>query len=169
MDALDTLLTRRSVRAFTAEPITADQVQTILTAGMYAPSACNQQPWHFITVTDRARLDMMARTYPFANMFAHVQLAVAVCADLTLETCPGNWVIDCSNATENMLLAAHALGLGGVWIGIHPNEVHVKNIEDLFHLPGFVKPLSLAAFGHPAQPLPVVDRFLPDRIHRETW
>lgn len=169
MDTLDALLTRRSVRRFTPQPVAQDQLDTILRAAMHAPSACNQQPWHFITVTARERLDAIASVHPYAQMLTQAPLAVIVCADLTLETCPGNWVIDCSAAMQNLLLAAHALGLGGVWVGIHPVEQRVSDIRQVMNLPSFVMPLSLAAMGHPAEPLPVADRWRPERIHSNTW
>jgi nitroreductase len=169
MDTLQALLTRRSVRHFTPQPVEPDQVETMLRAAMHAPSACNQQPWHFIVVTARERLDAIAEVHPFAKMLKQAPLAVIVCADVTLETCPGNWAVDCSAATENLLLAAHALGLGGVWVGIHPVEERVSTIRRLMSLPSYVMPLCLAAIGHPAEPLPVVDRYKPERIHSNSW
>ena len=93
MDAIEALLTRRSVREFTGEPVSAEQIETMLCAAMHAPSACNQQPWHFITVTSREQLNAIAGVHPFAQMLKQAPLAIIVCADLTLETCPGNWVI----------------------------------------------------------------------------
>jgi nitroreductase len=169
MDAIEALMTRRSVRKFTPEPVTDEQVNQILCAAMHAPSACNQQPWHFILVNSRERLDQIADLHPYAKMCHQAPLAVIVCADVTLETCRGNWVIDCSAAMENLLLAAHALGLGGVWVGIHPVEERVKDIRKLLGLPSFAVPLCLAAIGHPLEPLPTVDRFKPERIHTNSW
>ncbi len=169
MDAIDALLTRRAVREFTPEPVSENEIETILCAAMHAPSACNQQPWHFIVVNGRDRLDAIAGVHPYAQMLKQAPLAVIVCADLTLETCPGNWVIDCSAAMENLLLAAHAIGLGGVWVGIHPNEQRVNDFRRLMGLPAYAMPLSLAAIGRPAGPLPKADRFIAQRIHQNTW
>jgi nitroreductase len=169
MDALEALMTRRSVREFTPEPVTEEQINTILSAAMHAPSACNQQPWHFIAVDSREKLNAITEVHPYAKMLKKAPLAVVVCGDLTLETCPGNWVIDCSAATENMLLAAHAIGLSSVWVGIHPVENRVKAIGNLLGLPVHIVPLCLAAVGHPAGPLPKVNRFKPERIHRNKW
>ncbi len=169
MDAIEALLTRRSVREFTAEPVGEEQVETMLCAAMHAPSACNQQPWHFITVTSRERLNAIAAVHPFAQMLKQAPLAIIVCADLTLETCPGNWVIDCSAAMENLLLAAHAQGLGGVWVGIHPVEERVRDIRKLLGLPSYAMPLCLAAVGHPAGPLPKVERYKRERVHQDGW
>jgi len=169
MDALEALFTRRAVREFTPEPVSQEQVQTLLSAAMHAPSACNQQPWHFVVVTSREQLDAITGIHPYAQMLKQAPLAVIVCADLTLETCPGNWAIDCSAAMENLLLAAHAQGLGGVWVGIHPVEQRVNDFRELLGLPSFIMPLCLAAIGHAAAPLPQVNRFNPERIHQDRW
>lgn len=169
MDTIEALMTRRAVREFTSQPVEDEQIDTILKAAMHAPSACNQQPWHFVVVSERAPLNALAAVHPYAQMLKQAPLAVIVCADVTLETCPGNWAIDCSAAMENLLLAAHALGLGAVWVGIHPVEQRVKDIAQVLNLPKYVMPLALAAIGHAANPLPKVDRYLPERIHRNRW
>jgi nitroreductase len=169
MDAIEALFTRRAVREYTAEPVTEEQINLILSAAMHAPSACNQQPWHFVVVDSRKQLDAIAGLHPFAQMLLEAPLAIVVCADLSLETCPGNWIVDCSAATENLLLAAHALGLGSVWVGIYPDEERENDIRRLLELPGFTRPLCLAAVGHPKGPLPKVDRFKPERIHHNVW
>lgn len=169
MDAIEALMTRRAVREFTPEPVSEAQLDTILRAAMHAPSACNQQPWHFIVVDSREQLNALAGVHPYAQMLLQAPLSIIVCADLSLETCPGNWAVDCSAAMENLLLAAHAIGLGAVWVGIHPVEERMNVIGKLLGLPGFTKPLCLAAIGHPKGPLPKVDRFNPERIHHNAW
>lgn len=169
MDAIQALLTRRAVREFTPEPVTDDQLHTILNAAMHAPSACNQQPWHFIVVDQRETLDAIAGVHPYAQMVLQAPLAIIVCADITLETCPGHWVSDCSAAMQNLLVAAHAEGLGSVWVAIYPSEQRIKSMRELMRLPAFAMPLCLAAVGHAAGPLPQVDRFNPARIHRNAW
>jgi nitroreductase len=169
MDAIEALLTRRAVREFTAEAVTEAELETLLKAAMHAPSACNQQPWHFVVVNGREGLDALAGVHPYAQMLNQAPMAVVVCGDLTLETCPGNWAIDCSAAMENLLLAAHAIGLAGVWVGIHPVEERVKDIRRVLGLPNYVMPLCLAAIGHAALPLPAADRYQPQRIHRNRW
>ena len=169
MDTIEAILTRRSVRAFTQQAVSEQQIETILTSAMYAPSACNQQPWHFIVITNRETLDTLAQLHPYARMLRQAPLAIIVCGDQTLETCPGNWVIDCSAAMENLLLASHALGLGAVWVGIHPVEARVKDISNLLGLPTFAVPLCLAAIGYAAEPLPKADRYKPERIHTDHW
>lgn len=169
MEAIEALLTRRAVREFTPEPVTAAQLETILRAAMHAPSACNQQPWHFVVVDQRETLNAIAANHPYAQMLLQAPLAIVVCADVTLETCRGNWVCDCSAAMENLLLAAHAQGLGAVWVAIHPSEQRIQPVRELLGLPNFVVPLCLAAVGVPAGPLPRVDRYRPERVHRNHW
>lgn len=169
MDALEALLTRRAVREFTAQPVTDEQIHTILSAAMHAPSACNQQPWHFVVVDSREQLNAIAAIHPYAQMLLQAPVAIVICADVSLETCPGNWVTDCAAATENLLLAAHALGLGSVWVGIHPGETRMKDISRLLGLPKFASPLCLAALGYAKEPLLKVDRFRLDRIHYNVW
>jgi len=169
MDTLEAILTRRAVREYTPQPVSDDQIETLLCAAMHAPSACNQQPWHFVVVTGRERLEAIAAIHPNAQMLKQAPLAIFVCADVTLETCPGNWAIDCSAAMENLLLAARALGLGSVWVGIHPVEQRVKDIRELLGLPSYVMPLCLAAVGYAAGELPKVERYKKERVHKEGW
>ena len=169
MDTIEALKTRRSVRSFTSEPVSDEQLQTILSAAMHAPSACNQQPWPFITIRSRETLNQIAQMHPYARMLQQAPLAIIVCGDQSLEVCPGNWVIDCSAAMQNLLLATHALGLGAVWVGIYPVETRVKEIGGLLGLPKFAAPLCLAAIGHPAEPLVQADRLKPERLHQERW
>ena len=169
MKAFEAILTRRSVREFTSEPVGEEALEQILRAGMQAPSAGNQQPWHFIVVRQRALLDEVARVHPYAQMCRTATAAILVCGDATLEKFPGYWVQDCSAAAENMLLAAHALGLGGVWVGVHPRAERIGVMRELFRLPESVHPLCLLPLGRPtATPAPV-ERFLPARVRYDRW
>ena len=120
MDAMTTIMTRRSIRAYEAEPVSPELVETLLRAAMAAPSAGNQQPWRFVVIAERATLDRLAATSPYAGPLLRASLAVVVCGETLGERHPGYWVEDCSAAMENLLLAAHALGLGAVWLGYHP-------------------------------------------------
>jgi nitroreductase len=169
MDALEALMTRRSVRAYTDEPVSDEQVLKILAAGMQAPSANNHQPWHFVVVREREHLDGLAAVLPFGKMLVQAPLGVVVCADAGLEQRSGYWVQDCAAATQNILLACHALGLGAVWIGVYPREERVVALCDLLGLPAAVTPLCTIAIGWPAEQPAPVDRFRQDRIHEEQW
>lgn len=169
MDAYDAIVTRRSVRAFTALPVSPELVRKLLVAAMSAPSAGNQQPWHFVVVRARGSLEALAELLPHGKMLAHAPLAIVVCADLRLELHPGYWVQDCSAATENLLLAAHAMGLGGVWVGVYPREERVAGVRELFGLPDEVMPLCIVALGYPAEPIGGKERYKEGRVHYERW
>jgi nitroreductase len=169
MDAFEALMTRRSVRAYTDEPISDDQVMKILAAGMQAPSARNQQPWHFVVLRRREHLDALAGVLPFGKMLGQAPLGIVVCADADLEQSAGYWFQDCAAATQNILLACHATGLGAVWIGAYPREERVTALRELLRLPTTVTPLCAIAVGRPAQHPAAVDRFRRDRIHHGQW
>ncbi len=169
MDALVNLMTRRSIRRFTAEPVAPEAVETLLRAAMAAPSAGNAQPWHFVTITDRAVLAQLPDIQPHTRMMLAAPLAIAVCADVTLEKHEGFWVADCSAATQNILLAAHALGLGAVWCGLHPRTLWSEGVARLLGLPHHVVPLSIVAVGHPLEAKEPADRFRRERVHDERW
>jgi nitroreductase len=143
------ILGRRSIRKFTGETIPDEDVKLFLEAAMAAPSACNQQPWHFVVVRSR--------------------VAVVVCADPELQTCPGFWVQDCSAATENLLLAVHALGYGATWCGLYPNDDVVWKVREMLGLPKQVYPLCVVAIGVPDEEKPPADRYRRDRVHEEKW
>ena len=169
MDAMTTIMTRRSIRAYEAEPVSPELVETLLRAAMAAPSAGNQQPWRFVVVTDRAALDRLSGTSPYAGPLLRAPLAIVVCGETLGERHPGYWVEDCSAAMENLLLAAHASGLGAVWLGYHPDLQRIELVRDMLGLPETVVPLGIAAIGHPAEERPPVDRYREDFVHRGLW
>ena len=127
---------RQSVRAWKNKKVPAAAVKKILEAGMNAPSAGNQRPWHFVVVTGKELLEKISAIHPYGAFTRNAPCAILVCGDTGLEKYKGFWVQDCSAAMENMLLAAHALKLGGVWTGIYPLADRVKNFTRLFKLIG---------------------------------
>jgi len=169
MEAVEAILTRRSIRKYTDKPVADGLVTELLRAAMAAPSAGNQQPWHFIVVRDRALLEGIAAFHPYGAMTRQAALAVVVCADLKLEQRPGFWVQDCSAATQNLLLAAHARGLGAVWLGVYPRPERVEATRSLFSLPEHVVPLAIVPIGHPAESPAPADRYDPRRVHFDRW
>lgn len=169
MDAMEAILTRRSVREYTGQPVGREAIEQMMRAAMAAPSAHNEQPWCFVVVQGRSALDELATTGSHAQMAADAAAAIVVCGDLNLELKPNSWVQDCSAATQNILLAAHALGLGAVWTHCHPDPVAERDMRQLFDLPDHVVPLAVVLIGHPAVQASVEDRFLPDRVHWEKW
>jgi len=169
METLKAILTRRSVRRYTNVPVTTEEQENILKAAMYAPSANNQQPWQFIVIDEREKLNHLTELHPYAKSLLEAPLAVLVCGDMNVTRSKDYWVQDCSAATQNLLLAAHGLGLGTVWLGVYPREARYKAIQEYLGLPETVIPFSLIAVGHPAGPLPEADRFKPNRIHTNGW
>jgi len=165
----DPILTRRSVRRFTAQDVEEKDVRKLLEAGMCAPSAGNERPWHFVVIKDRATLEGVMEFHPYAKMLKECAGAILVCGDPSLEKYPGFWVQDCSAATENILLMAVQLNLGAVWLGMYPIEERVKGLRRLVGVPEEVIPFSLIPFGHPAEERKLIDRFDPERTHREKW
>ncbi|MCK5029180.1 MAG: nitroreductase family protein [Bacteroidales bacterium] len=169
MEIIEGILTRRSIRKYTNKEVADEQIQLLLKAGMYAPSASNQQPWHFVVITDRKILNIISEVHPYAKMLKQAQLAILVCGDEDRELSKGYWVVDCSAATQNILLAAHDLGLGAVWLGVHPREERKNEIRKIFDLPHNIQPMSLISIGYPDEEKETPDRFKPERIHYNTW
>lgn len=169
MDALHAIHTRRSIRKFKTDAVDDSDVVEILSAAMMAPSSGNAQPWQFVVITERAKLDGIVAIHHYAAMAAQAPLAILVCGDLSLEKYSGFWVQDCSAAMQNLLLATHAKGLGAVWAGVYPVAERVAGFRALFHLPAHIIPLGLAVIGHPDQNPASKSRFRPERVHRNVW
>lgn len=169
MDTFDAIFTRRSIRKFTDRTVPDEMVSRLLMAAMAAPSAGNEQAWQFIVIRNRALLDAIPKFHPYSSMLKYASLAILICGDLTLEKFKGYWVQDCSAATQNLLLAATAAGLGAVWTGVYPMEDRVAGMRHLLDLPEHVIPLSLVPVGFPAEPPGRADRFDQARIHHDRW
>lgn len=169
MDAIETILTRRSIRAYSQEPVAEPDVETILSAAMSAPSAGNQRSWRFVVTDDRERLEEWAKATPYGSILLKAPLAIAVCADTRDLRHPTMWQQDCSAATQNALLAIHSLGLGAVWLGFWPKMERVEPLRAALGLPEGVEPLCVLAVGHPAEAKPPADRYDPGLVHRDRW
>ena len=162
-------MTRRSVRAFTGEPVGEEELDVLLRAAMAAPSATNERPWRFVVVREPATLERLSRATPFARPMASASVGIVVTADRRGAKYPGFWVIDCSASIQNLLLAAHATGLGAVWIGVHPIRPFAWNVRRVVGLPRPVMPHSLVAVGRPLKTPDPVDRFEGGWIHSDRW
>ena len=164
---IETLMTRTSIRSFTDRPVAADTIEMLLRAGMAAPTAVNKQPWHFVVVNDRAKLDELGGNGRQSQMWQESTLAIVVCGDMdkALEgPAQAFWVQDCSAATENILLAAHALGLGAVWTGCYPMEERMTSVRQVLNLPESIIPLCVIVMGYPnEQPAPK-DKWKPENV-----
>ena len=169
METMEAIRTRRSVRAYEDRPVEEAVIRDLLGAAMQAPSAGNARPWQFIVVTDRKLLKQVPTINPNAAMAANAPLGILVCGDLTLESYPGRWVADCSTATQNLLLAAHAKGLGAVWTGVHPVGERMAAFRALLGLPERVMPLAFVPVGYAREVPAPEDRFEEVKVHRNGW
>lgn len=168
--AIENIMTRTSIRQFAAQPVTDEQVETLLRCGLAAPTAVNAQPWEFVVVRDRAILDTLAARYPNTRISENVSVAIVPCGNLekTFSAAPDFWIQDVSAATENILLAAHAMGLGAVWTGVYPTD-KVAPVQQLLGLPHHIVPLCIIPVGYPAENPAPKDKYKPEIIHYDRW
>jgi len=145
----------------------------MLRAAMNAPSAGNEQPWEFVVITDRDKLSKVPEFHPYSKMLLGATTAILVVADPAKvkyeEELRQLWIQDCSAATQNILLAAHSLGLGAVWLAVYPDPPRLKGMRELFGIPNELVPFSIVSLGYPVELKQVTDRFDKTRIHREIW
>ena len=171
-DTVSTILTRTSIRAYTSQPVEQEKVETLLRAAMAAPTARDCRPWAFVVVKDRKVLDAIADTLRNARMAAKAQLAIVVCGDMT-KAMDGEgrdfWIQDASAATENLLIAATAQGLGAVWTGIYPSAERTLTCRELLGLPEHIIPLNIIPIGYPAGEVTPKDKWDPTIIHTDRW
>ena len=164
---LNNIATRVSVRSYTDQPVEAEKIESMLRAGMAAPSAVNKQPWHFVVVTDREQLNALSQANPHAKMLESAPLAIIVCGNME-KTLEGNaadfWIQDCSAATENILLAAHAMGLGAVWTGLYPGIERCFAVSEVIGSPEYIVPLSMIVIGYPDSENTPKDKWNTDNI-----
>lgn len=168
---LENIMTRTSVRQFTDRAIASDTLELLVRAGMAAPTAMNKQPWEFVVVTERDGLDSLMAVHPYSNLKT-ATAAIIVCGNME-KAIEGEgaqyWIQDCSAATENILLAAHACGLGAVWCGVYPMAERVAPVSRVLGLPSYVLPLNIIAMGYPADTTAPKDKWNPANVHYQRW
>jgi len=170
MDALEAINTRVSVRKYTPDPVPHALIEELLNAAMNAPSSHNGQPWHFFIIEDRQVMNKIPSFHPHCPMLRESPAAIIVCADLKISIHNGDfWVQDCSAASENLLLAAHALGLGAVWLAVYPKMDIVAALKDLLQLPPNITPLNIIPLGFPTSQRTRPSRYQPSRVHWGKW
>lgn len=170
MNLFDAIKTRRSVRRFTPESVADELIDKLLGAAMLAPSAGNQQPWQFVVVRDRQKLDAVPDYHPYCKMIHQASVAILVCGDPEGKKWPDFWVQDCSAAVQNLLLAARAEGLGTVWTGVYPAEDRMAGCRITFDVPEHIIPFALIPIGWPdGLAFREMDRFKPELVHRESF
>ncbi|MBA7668233.1 5,6-dimethylbenzimidazole synthase [subsurface metagenome] len=168
MDVMEAIFTRRSIRKYTKQPVSDEVLKELLETAMCAPSAGNRQPWHFIVINDRKVIDEIPKYHQYAQMLEEAAVAIVVCCDVTLER-SGLGFEDCSAATQNILLAAHAKGLGAVWLGISLAGPVAAATKKLLNLPENINPVSIISIGYPAEEKPRQDRYQAARVHYNQW
>ncbi|MGC9311565.1 MAG: nitroreductase family protein [Sediminispirochaetaceae bacterium] len=167
MDAMECIFSRTSVRSFQNRDVDDKVITEILKAGMAAPSAVNMQPWMFVVVRERALLDKLADRLPYTKMAAQATVAVVVCGDLrkTIDQREQEyWVEDCSAATQNILLAAHALGLGAVWTAVYPVSERVNTVLSILEFPEYLVPLNVIPIGYSGAAGSPKNKWDPDKV-----
>ena len=169
MEAMDAILSRRSIRKYTEQPVPDDAINELLKAAMSAPSAGNQQPWQFVVINDRGILDEIPKYHPYSAMLKEASVAILICCDVNSEKHKGYWVQDCSAATQNLLVAAQAKGLGAVWLCVYPREDRVAGIRKVLGLPEQIVPLSLIPVGYKGEEKPPANRYDASRVHHNGW
>lgn len=177
-EVINNILTRVSNRRFTDEPVSNELVETLLRAAMAAPSAMDYTPWHFVVVGDTETKRELKASLPYVKMMNDASTGIVVCGDTSLyerisqiegEDNTLYWVQDCSAASQNILLAAHSLGLAAVWTGIFPLQSRIGKLQRLLSLPAHIVPLNLIVVGHPAAEAKPKDKWNAQRIHHEKW
>jgi nitroreductase len=164
---LKTILTRTSIRAYENRPVEDEKIEQLLRAAMAAPSACNKQPWKFVVIRDSQTLQSIAAQFANMPMVGQAPLAIVVCGDMS-RTMPEEgqayWIQDTSAATQNILLAAQALGLGAVWCGIYPIMDRVASLKRLLEMPEHIIPLNVIPIGYPAETKTPKDKWNPGNV-----
>ncbi|WP_026477107.1 nitroreductase family protein [Alkaliphilus transvaalensis] len=164
------IYSRRSIRKYTDQPVDQEHIQQMLRAAMYAPSAGNEKPWHFIIIRDRNKLNTITSFHPHTQMLKESPVAIVACADISNVKYDGAfWIQDMSAAVQNILLQGEALGLGTCWCGVYPKEEFVLKVSQILNLPEHIIPVAIIAVGHPAEERQVQERYKPDRVHHEVW
>jgi nitroreductase len=169
MDLFDAIARRRSIRQYKPDLVDDHLLHTILRAGCAAPSAGNEQPWHFLVIRSRDIRVALAESHPYADMLREAPIGILVCADMGRVKHKEYWPQDCAAAVQNMLLAAHGVGLGSVWVGVYPREARVAEVRRVISLPDTIIPFALLPLGLPAEEKAPQDRFDHWRVHFEHW
>ncbi len=163
------IFTRRSIRKYKNTEVEDSVIQEIIKAGMNAPSAGDEQPWHFIIVNDFDKLVEINKVHPHSNMILHAKAAILICGDLSLEKHEGFWIQDCSAAVQNMLLMIDYKGLGSVWLGVYPRKDRIEGIKKIFNLPERVIPFAVLPVGYPDEAKPENNKYNESRVHFNKW
>ncbi len=168
-EVMKAILGRKSVRHFTDQRVPRETLEHLTRAGMAAPSALNRQPWAFVVVTERARLDRLAEALPFAKMLKQAPAAIVVCGIASGSAGSDYWVMDCSAASQNILLAAEAMGLGAVWTAAYPSAERIAGVRAVLGIPDTAVPLNVIPLGYPTGEDKPKNKYRAENVHWERW
>lgn len=170
-ESLRPIFERRSCRGYTDQPVSDDTLELLLRAGMAAPSAMNSQPWEFIVLRDECVKAAVAAVGSHWGMLKNAPLGILVLANLEgyRATHTEFFVQDCSACTQNILLAAQALGLGGVWLGLYPNEQRIEEVRRVCGIPKTVIPVTLVSIGYPDNRPAPRGLYIEQKVHTDTY
>lgn len=169
MNLIDLIISRRSIRKYKKQKISKESIDKILKSAMYAPSAMNLQPWHFIVFDNKEIFEKIISVIPHAEMIRNADKCILVCGDSSKEK-NESWLIqNCSAAIQNILLASHSLGIGSCWIAIHGIPEIVNKVKVEFNLPDGILPISLVSLGYPDEEISAENRFDVNKIHYNSW
>ena len=145
---IEAIFDRRSIRKYTEEKLTEEQIERLLKAGMYAPTARNSRAWHFYVIEKREQLDHLSEIHPYGKMLRYATSAILICGDNAIDDTLGYHAVNCAAATQNILLAAHEMRLGAVWLGVYPREQRMQEIASYLDVNAQHIPISLIALGN---------------------
>ncbi|MDD2481813.1 MAG: nitroreductase family protein [Lutispora sp.] len=164
------IFSRRSIRKYEKKPVTDEQIHQLLRAAMHAPSAGNEQPWHFVVIRDRSILDEIPKYHPYTQMLLEAPLAIVPCCDTSNLKYEGAfWIQDMAASIQNILLQAESMGLGACWCGVYAREELVEKVSQTLDLPQHIIPVAVIAVGYPGEKREVRERYKPDRVHYDKW
>jgi nitroreductase len=163
---MECMLSRRSVRDYLPEPVREEELELIMRAAMSAPTAWNQKSWEFLVVDDRASLGALASVDSGFAPARKAAMAIIVVSGPAFCEHPEYWEVDSGAAVQNILLAAHSLGLGAVWCGAYHNEHRMAALRRIFPLPEGKHHMAVIAIGRPAEEPPRADRYDPSKVRR---
>ncbi|MBE6494326.1 MAG: nitroreductase family protein [Methanosphaera stadtmanae] len=168
---LENINKRCSTRVFNDKKISLEDLKTIIKSAFCAPSATNLQPWEYIIITDYDKVRDMRNIHPYAAMFETASSGIIVCGNLNkvIPNYEEFWIQDCSAATQNILLAANALGISSVWTGIYPVEERCDKLKEYFCLPENIMPFALIALGYCDKEANIIDKYDEKKIHMNDW
>ncbi len=166
---IDFILSRRSIRKYIHKEISKENLEIILKSAMYAPSAMNLQPWHFIVFDSKEFFEKLISAIPHAEMIKNADKCIMVCGDSSKEK-NESWLLqNCSASVQNILLSAHSLGIGSCWIAVHGIDEVVKKVKSEFNLPSEIIPVALISLGYPNEVVTKEERFDTNKIHYNQW